>query len=91
MASEVKLVDITASARMPGVNVSTGLWEKVRSKCCAAVIPPTSTISGMTTASSSCSPLRRISGSPYGPGSTIRGSGAAPGMGAKVIRPALVR
>ena len=33
IASEVKLVDITASARTPGVRVSTGLCEKVRSKC----------------------------------------------------------
>jgi hypothetical protein len=92
IASEVKLVDSTASARMPGVSVSTGLCENVRSKRFAPAIPATSTISGITTASNSCSPLRSSSRvSMRACASTILGSGAAPGRGANVIRPARVR
>jgi hypothetical protein len=61
IASEVKLVDITASAKTPGARVSTALWENCRSTLCAARMPPTSTMSGITTARSSCSPLRSSS------------------------------
>jgi hypothetical protein len=61
IANEVKLVDMIARARIPGVSVSTGLWENVRSKCLAPEMPATSTIRGITTASSSCSPLRSSS------------------------------
>ena len=48
--------------------------------CWAASTPPMSTTTGITTASSSCSPLRSISfDSIAACASTCRGSGAAPG------------
>ena len=61
MASEVKLVDMIASARTPGVSSSIGVWESERSTYSMPATPPNSTSTGMTIASSSCSPLRSSS------------------------------
>ena len=76
IASDVNDVDITASASTPGVKTSTGRWARSRPTWSAPLTPPTSTITGITTASSSCSPLRSISrASMPAWAATIRGNG----------------
>ncbi len=89
IASDVNAVDITASASTPGVKMSTVGREKSSPTRSAPATPPISTITGMTRASSSCSPLRSISRASIDAWArTWRGTGAAPGWGAKVMAPA---
>ncbi len=84
MASEVNAVDITASASTPGANTSTVRCENETPRWSAPSTPPISTITGITTASSSCSPLRSISFDSIAAwASTCRERGAAPGRGVK--------
>ena len=97
IASEVNAVDITARARTPGVNTSTGGCARSRPRRSAPFTPPISTITGITTASRSCSPLRSISRASIADcAATICENGAAPGRGERSSRsglttPALVR
>ena len=81
MACEVNAEDITARASTPGMTV----WMRGSAKSpTSASVSSTSTPSGMTTASSSCSPLRiviRVSCSAAA--IVMRNADARPGRGAK--------
>ena len=83
MAWPVNAVDITASASTPGVTKPILLPS---TSMRGASENPASSSTGMINRSSSCSPLRsmaRISAPACA--ATMRGSGAAPGLGVKSI------
>lgn len=85
IARDVNAVDMIASASTPGAKTSIGSCSSESPRCSDPVTPPISTITGITTASSSCSPLRSISrASMRAWARTWRGSGAAPGSGVNV-------
>ena len=83
MAWLVNAVDMTASAMIPGVRKSI-LFMPVLRFSSGSRPNATSSSSGMTSVSSSCSPLRSsVLVSSRACAAIIRGSGAAPGAGAK--------
>ncbi len=80
MACPVNAVDITASARTPGARKSTAAPSPVSTT--STVLNSTSSRVGMTTVSSSCSPLRSsIFVSSTACAAIMRAGGAAPGCG----------
>ena len=89
IACPVNAVDITASARMPGARKSTASPSPVSTMSTA--LNSTSSRVGMITVRSSCSPLRSsifVSSTAWA--AIMRGSGAAPGLGAYVPVPSPV-
>jgi hypothetical protein len=82
MACPVNAVDITASAKIRGVTLST---RGLGTGSAVTAVSPISSPNGMSRVSSTCSALRRVrTNSVRAWVSSIRGSRPRPGAGAKV-------